>query len=309
MLHIKRKIIQIAGSTQLVSLPRKWCKENNVQKGDEVEIISKGSRLMVDLGKEDSTDNKTATLNLDGMEQYLKYLLHDYYQKGYTELVFTYKEEKTALEVQKILHEEMIGFEIVEQKPNSCVVRAVAGALASEFDTLLNRAFNVTLSMFDGIVDVLRTGNILPINSLVYMEATNNKYCMFCIRVLNKNLVLEENTNYLYAIIQRIERLGRELKFFCYRLLTLPNELKEMRPEVLQIFEELQSMLHESYRLMNEFDLKEALAIFDRRLKLVKESLKFANENDVQQIKFIHYAININQYIYDLVKAKVQMEI
>ena len=35
---MKRKVIQIAESTQLVSLPRKWALANNIRRGDELEV-------------------------------------------------------------------------------------------------------------------------------------------------------------------------------------------------------------------------------------------------------------------------------
>ena len=47
---MKRKVIQIAGSTQLVSLPRKWAKEHNVRKGDEVDVQENGNTVIVTVG-------------------------------------------------------------------------------------------------------------------------------------------------------------------------------------------------------------------------------------------------------------------
>ena len=35
---MKRKVIQIANSTQLISLPRKWSQKYGVKKGDEITI-------------------------------------------------------------------------------------------------------------------------------------------------------------------------------------------------------------------------------------------------------------------------------
>ena len=35
---IKRKVIQLAGRTLVVSLPSKWAKKHNVQKGDEIVV-------------------------------------------------------------------------------------------------------------------------------------------------------------------------------------------------------------------------------------------------------------------------------
>ncbi len=49
---MKRKIIQIANSTQLVSLPRKWCLSNNVKKGDEIDVKEKDNNIVVSTNAE-----------------------------------------------------------------------------------------------------------------------------------------------------------------------------------------------------------------------------------------------------------------
>ena len=48
---MKRRVIQIAESTQLVSLPRKWAKKYNIKKGDELEVEIEGSSVRI------TTDN------------------------------------------------------------------------------------------------------------------------------------------------------------------------------------------------------------------------------------------------------------
>ena len=47
MIHIKRRVIQIANSTQLISLPRKWTQKYNIRKGDELEVEEDGDRILV----------------------------------------------------------------------------------------------------------------------------------------------------------------------------------------------------------------------------------------------------------------------
>ena len=43
---MKRSVIQIANSTQLISLPRKWSLKFNIQKGDELEVEEEGNKLL-----------------------------------------------------------------------------------------------------------------------------------------------------------------------------------------------------------------------------------------------------------------------
>ena len=48
---MKRKVIQIANSTQLISLPRKWSLQFGIKKGDELEVEEKGSQIIVSTEK------------------------------------------------------------------------------------------------------------------------------------------------------------------------------------------------------------------------------------------------------------------
>jgi antitoxin component of MazEF toxin-antitoxin module len=41
-----RKVQKVSGSN-FVSLPHIWCEENNIQKGDIVELFQKGERLVI----------------------------------------------------------------------------------------------------------------------------------------------------------------------------------------------------------------------------------------------------------------------
>ena len=44
---MKRKVIQLAHSTAVISLPSKWVKKYGVKKGDEIEVGEEESRLIV----------------------------------------------------------------------------------------------------------------------------------------------------------------------------------------------------------------------------------------------------------------------
>ena len=45
---MKRKVIQIANSTQLISLPRKWSQKYGVKKGDEINNFDGVDYFMLD---------------------------------------------------------------------------------------------------------------------------------------------------------------------------------------------------------------------------------------------------------------------
>ena len=44
---MKRKAIQLANQTLVISMPSKWVKEQGIKKGDEIDVEEKGKRLMI----------------------------------------------------------------------------------------------------------------------------------------------------------------------------------------------------------------------------------------------------------------------
>ena len=49
---MKRKVIQIADSTQLISLPRKWALKYGIKKGDELDVEEQGSNVLVSTSRD-----------------------------------------------------------------------------------------------------------------------------------------------------------------------------------------------------------------------------------------------------------------
>lgn len=49
-----RRVIMVANSTMLVSLPWAWCKSQGIRKGDELRVVTQGN--MVVITKEERSD-------------------------------------------------------------------------------------------------------------------------------------------------------------------------------------------------------------------------------------------------------------
>ena len=81
---MKRKVIQIANSTQLISLPRTWTKKHNIIKGQEVNVEEVGENVVV------STDSVpkllTAEIDIGGFDDIAKRFVYALYQKGVDEI-------------------------------------------------------------------------------------------------------------------------------------------------------------------------------------------------------------------------------
>ena len=91
---MKRKIIQIANSTYLVSLPKKWCVDNNLKKGEEIDVEPKGGEVTITAEKKIiPTSTEMDITRLDRTSIF--FAIRALYKKGYDEIKLTFKNPET----------------------------------------------------------------------------------------------------------------------------------------------------------------------------------------------------------------------
>ncbi|MEM4247397.1 MAG: AbrB/MazE/SpoVT family DNA-binding domain-containing protein, partial [Candidatus Woesearchaeota archaeon] len=141
---MKRKVIQIADSTQLVSLPRKWCLQHGIRKGDEVEVEENGNKIQISTAKEALLE--TAKIHFSNSDTFLQRPLMTFYRLGYDQVEITFDDPQVIPRIQDEI-ERLMGFEIVNQTERSCVVKNVASAMDTEFESILRRIMLMLIEM------------------------------------------------------------------------------------------------------------------------------------------------------------------
>src|SRR3989338_2760536 len=183
---MKRKVIQLAHKTLVVSLPSKWVKKYGVSKGGELEVEEKGQQIT--FFTEKTTERERITIDAGKIsESALKrWVLSSLHKSGYDEIEILYKDAKIASAIQQTVQDMLIGFAVVEQGRERCVIKNVATEQEKEFDTILRRAFFVTKNMCEGISEYLAENKQAALGELLVLEKTNNQLTNFCERILNK---------------------------------------------------------------------------------------------------------------------------
>ena len=85
---MRRKVIQIAGSTQLISLPRKWAVQHGIKKGDELEIEEKGNKILISTGK--GIESKNAEIDPPHLTNVTERYITSFYRSGCKEIRVNY---------------------------------------------------------------------------------------------------------------------------------------------------------------------------------------------------------------------------
>jgi phosphate uptake regulator len=306
---MKRKVIQIADSTQLISLPRKWALQHNIRKGDELDVAENGDRLSIYASSRQELKRKE--IDISDLATILPRLLHALYKTGYDEVRLIYSNPESLEIIQRKLHDEIIGFEIVEQRQQYCVIRAFAEGIESEFDIVLRRIFLMLKSFFDGLLEAFQKRDMSILRTAQKLEISNNKYTSHCRRIINKGHFSQGNAMLMYCTVEELEKIADEGKYLCSSLIESPKLLDEISGECENLFRKLDKIFDDVYTVFYKYDIAKCVEIFNRRKALVKEikELRQARPCSDADILLIHYFVVMLQKIINVADFKFQMEI
>ena len=285
---MKRRVIQIANSTQLISLPRKWSVKYGVKKGDEIEVEENGGSLKISTEKGPHVEE--ITVDVSGLTPRLadRFLARSY-QKGYDKIIIKFDKPELMLALQNKV-KELIGFEILEHGKNSCVIQSISSKLDVDFDSLLRKAFIITLDMAESCVEGLENNDSKLLENIEHKDLEVNKFCYFCLRSINKGQHSGFGTYILYYLVELLEDVGDEYKALAKTLINVKS-----KKEIINVLRKT----NESFQLGYEFFYKPEKAKAVKAMQIYNET-KSEIENTFGKVKNLHDAKALSNILYIL---------
>ena len=300
---MKRKVSLIGPSTLMVSLPSKWVKKYNVKKGDEMTVLEDGDKLTVTSGP----INRELSINLDSSDLGIvsKHFISYLYQKGYDEIEIKFDSPDTFKQIQKSLV-DLLGYEIINQTKNSCIIKSVFDSKKQEFDNILRRTFLILLDMAESCYDTVEKGEYSSLDEIKLLEKTNNKLTDFCKRTLSKE-GCEDKCVFLYVIIRDIEKIADSYRNICD--IFIANPKVSVSKQSLDLFKEVNSYLRLFYELFYKFDKNKAIILHDKKGIMIKKAKKLFETKSKEESVLLHELITLIQLIFDLYGPYITMNI
>jgi len=249
--RMRRKIMLHGPSSLIISLPSEWVKKNNLKKGDEIDVIEDDKGLLINPVVK-SHGIKKAEITFTGMDDDTqKDVLLTLHKKGYDEVKLNHDNPGTAKNIQLLLNELNIGFEIINQSPSSIVIGNVSNPESEQFDNLFRRVFRIAIEYSRKIHAVMKK------KEEITESCFSHKTSISRITTLSKRIVIKENKAYspfIFSIIHDFETIG-------HTIFLLQEEIKEINKpvsdELINAFDEVVNLLASSYDLYYNFDLRE----------------------------------------------------
>lgn len=304
---MKRKIVQHGNTSLTVSLPIQWAKRFDLKKGDELDIEERKKSLVVSTEKAIKTDRVVLDVS-DFDERSLVWHLVSLYKSGYDEIKIIFGNHHQMGVIQQKMG-SLLGYSIMEQRENYCVIRTISEALQQEFEPALRRTFLVTLSMAESTVEAFKAKNKDAFTSIMMMEETNNQLVSFCHRLLNKHGYKNyAKTTFIYTVVWILESIADNYRDMMKQVLkkNIPFEYTE---HFFKIFDNVNKLLRNFYEVFYKLENEKVVQISQITEELFDEIMSYIPTATAPEQFALYYLNSIRNLIGETIGAVLGLKI
>jgi len=279
---MKRKVIRIANSTSVVSLPKEWLSEYNINKGDELNLERLKNSIVIRTNnlKSDEVSIDITNLHFDLIWRYLITA----YRKGTERIMIKYSPE--FLETLQSYIKDLVGMAVIKQKDNTLILKDFFyNNSETNLDDLLKRVFNLVKDMSKDVLTAIQEKDANSLKDMRHRDFNINKFTNLCLRILNKGVYKEYNDSLLlYKFISVLEDMGDEYR----KIGELCSENNhEVNKNVLEVFGEVNELLEDYYGLFYDYDKKKLIDFHERYYHIMSKLKKNYNNRKNSEIQIL----------------------
>ncbi len=305
-MNIKRSVIQIANSTQLISLPRKWSQKYGVKKGDELEIVENGNKIFI------STERSAEAENLEITPPHLKNITERFvtasYRNGCKEVKVAFDKEANPglLEyINQKMDDQTIGYEMIKQDKDYCLIKDLSGtATDEEFENALRRSFLLTTTMSKDILEALKRKDIEELKNMYFRDRSINKFTNYCARqLILKGYKNHKTTIFMYHFIRDFEAMADQYSLMAVYYSSQPTKLSKEFLDSLQIANDILAVY---YELFYNFDKTKLNELFTKIKSANPKSLYALKKIDLAMVSYVD---SIHRRLKELVDSLIELNL
>ena len=312
---MKRSVIQIANSTQLISLPRKWTLQFGIKKGDELEIEEKGNKLEIRTEKVPALSE--VTLYISGLDRTSTMLyIRSAYRRGFDSIKIKFskpstphyriKEDVSYISIINTEVNRLVGLEVIKQTENYCELKDFSGDYGKDFESLMRKVF---LQINDGMSDLLKGLTNKDIELLKTIEEKHDaitKFISYCLRLLNKKSNYEISKSHtLYYTLASLDVVTDAIKYAAREIIKYNKRFKK---ESIALCELIQKFILIYYNLFYSFELKKMNDLIRIRNEILIKTETVAKNIPTRELLIINDLKQITEILKDLGEARIEME-
>ena len=312
---MKRKVIQIADSTQLVSLPRKWAQRCNISKGDEVEVTEEGNKLIISTEK--SPTLGAVEVDITGLDRTsVMFLIRALYKNGYDEIKISFKKPfcenlrtKTQENIIAIIPREVArlsGVEIFTQREDYYIIRTISEDTPKVFDTMLRRVFLLVSESMNDLIEGYEKGNPPLLETIQTKHDTITRFVSYSQRLLNKVGYHDyKKSNTMYHILEVVDAIIDMLKYNARDMLA--HKVKASK-EGLEIYKAIHKSFNIYHELHYSFSTRKVYELSKNRHEVLEAIQASQKKIPKEELNLLVSMEQILEYILNLVNSRIALE-
>jgi len=273
---MRRKITPHGPSSMTISLPSVWVKQNNLKKGEELEIVEEENHLLIKTitSSQDIKTIETSLIDLD--KETGEDLIRALHKKGYDEIKILIDKPDQTKEIHAFLNHTQLGFEIIKQESDSITIRNISNPEIEQFDNLFRRVFRITIEYSNKIEVIIQNKDEMT-HSCILHEVSINRISNYCKRIIIKEKC--KNACFYYNIIEELNNITRSLTLLLDDIMIMERDIPK---SVVMKYSEVTTILIRAYELYYKFSMKEYGSI-KNNLETTKKSIAKLRTKDVAE--------------------------
>ena len=296
-----RRIIKQGNNSYTLTLPISWVRDNNIEGGSEVDIDTEDNDINISLLNKKPLITK---INVD-LKEYskrsIKNIVFQLYRKGYDQIICTIKNEEQKEALKKVVNKNVLGFEIVSENNNTCIIENVAEPSKEKYNSLLNKLFFIIKTNLDDIIKDLSDNNLDRLEHHIATKDMFDVYTNFLRRIVIKENVGGSKDSYInFYFLSQLSYIQHSY-YYTYQYFVKKNaKADKVIIDSLTSSKVMVELLHDSFI---DIDLDKAHIIGNKFRQIKNDLLNHMDDpkvktksviyNILEGIRFIHLASTV----------------
>ncbi len=302
---MRRKIIK-QKSAYTVTLPVDWVRAHNLGAKDEIEVDEEADALIMRTEKKPKIEEITLKLE-KSTPDYYRIMIENHYLKGFDVLNVEFEDNKALSHIQDTVA-NLIGFEIIEQKENSCKIAATAQSSPEQFKTLLSRIFNIIAYTQSKIIEDMEKNSFTNLSEIEKQSKDARRFLLFCTRTIHKSsIVPRREESFLHLLLERLILIEHD-HYYLYKKMTKMGKQK-IRPSVKSIYAKATQMFILFREMFFNKELKNFAKINDLWEEIYfKEGQKLFDKCTEAESIIIYHSMHLSKLIFLIAQPNLTMQ-
>ena|GEM_PF-3536868 len=256
---MKRKIIE-HGTSNAVTLPKKWFDKYGLKHGEELNVEENGPKLIIS-AEQIKAKRETIKIEQELFIPYVHKVIGKICIAGYDHIAIIISDQKDMDKVEAEALKNVLGLEMIKKTDKEITFDIVISDTQEQYEKYERKTFQTAIEYAKFILELIEKKEYAKLDNRS-LEMLNNKFSVFCERYLNKTL--SKDCIFKYIIIWNLEKITDE-----YKLLTrfvkehnvqISKETKEYFKKAIKYLEDFQDLYYSfapsKYSKMNQDKIK-----------------------------------------------------